>query len=168
MSRATSEVAAKYERRLANINADFNKQREGLGGEVAAWQQQLADEAKNVRGGIAQGPIFKAYKQLYDESVLNLKSRRTRLEREKAKRVSDLERWHEAQVAGEKDKLRTDASSHNPMISAVLQVINGSPQYPREHYMFAIMFFSLLVSVVLELIIVYVFHILAVEHGDMY
>jgi len=168
VSRAISEADAEYDRRLGNISADFDKRLQGIGGEVDAWQQQLAVEVQNVRGGVAEGVKFKAYEGLYNKAVSGLNSRRTQLELERAERVSDLEEWHEEGVARVKEKLRTDSSSHNPMISAVLQVLGGTPQYSMKYYTLSIVLFSLLVSVVLELIIVYVFHVLAVNNGDMF
>ncbi len=168
VNQAIQQANALYENRLANINADYEQRLEGISSQVKFWQQELAKEVKNVQGRTSIGARFEGYKLLYDESVRKLQSRRRRLEHERSERVGALERWHQQGIAKKKESLRTDTSSHNSLISDVLELINGTPLYPRQHYMLVIVVFSLLVSIVLELIIVYVFHVLAVEYGDLY
>ena len=97
-----------------------------------------------------------------------LNSRRSKLEGERSEQIRDLEQWHEEKVDEVRVKLKTDPSYHNPMISAALRFLSGSSQYSMGLYLFAVVFISFLLSGVTELIIYYVFHVVAVHGGDMF
>ena len=168
LAKKTEEARTQHAEKLEQIDAAFQKRMTGINAEVELWRQRLDVEAQRVINGVSEGPRYKAYENQYNRAIQNRDNLRSELEAARLQQLRELNMAHEQNLADLAESLKSSREVQNKMLSAMLQVIHSSPNYPRRHYIVVIFLISLLLTVALESVIVCSFKVLAIYHGDLF
>lgn len=157
-----NDINANYDRQIVNINNAYDNQ-------IQPWKDEMkTQEQYKYSNGEFRGPQWAAANQNVQQ--LNEK-RNDALTKNQQARTKDLVQIEEKRIQAIDSigkTLKTDNSSSNKMINALLEVITFNPNYNKGYYIFAICIFSVLISIGLEFVIWSSFTVLAINHGDVF
>ena len=168
LAEKTQAVRDRYTAQLKQIDTEFDKRMAGIDAEVEMWRQQLDREAQRVINGISEGPRYKAYEKQYNQAIEKRDKLRDQHETARLQQITRLTQAHERNLRNAAEYLKNSRIVQNKMLSATLQVLNSSPNYPQWQYLAAIVFISILLTIALESVIICSFRVLAIYHGELF
>jgi hypothetical protein len=195
VNKTANELNANYDKRQTNIQDAYDKRRIQINSEyeqqkekqfeaeqkdVDYWAKLMDEERLNFgENKVWEGRTYRSYEKKWKERKEKQRQHQDELESKRLEEIHALEQSYnqernilmaglDNEVMVIKERLKSDSSSHNKIISAALQVINMKPDYPQWQYISCIGLISILLTLALESIIIGAFTMLAIKHGDLF
>ena len=162
------EIMTLHDEQVKQAENDFDNDMKISEKEVDWWNQKVLEESKNVVRGTSMGPKLEAAKEELEEARERHEKRRDKYETERSKKIQESRHNRDQELANVEQNLKNSREVQNKMLSAMLEVIYFSPNYPQEFYKFIILAISFLLTFALETIIIGSHGVLAMNHSDVF
>ncbi len=157
-----TDINSNYDRQSTAINTNYDNQ-------IVPFKDEMkAQEKFRYSNGEFRGPEWEAANQNVTQRNNERNTALAANEAARIKALNDLNTQNTNSVNEAEKKLKTDNSSSNKMVNAMLEVITFNPNYSKGLYLFAILVLSVLISVGMEYVIWASFTVLAINHGDFF
>ena len=157
------EIINRHEERMKEFVEDFDDKMMASRSEVDFWKQKMIEESTT---GI--GPRFRETEEQYNVAIEKHEKNRSQYEAELSEKKQKSREKRDRELVNLEENLKSSRTSQNKMLSAMLQVISFSPNYPQELYTSIIFSVSMLLTFALETIIIGSSQVLAINHGDVF
>ena len=157
------EIINRHEERVKESVEGFNDKMNASRYEVDFWKQKMIEESKT---GI--GPRFRETEKQYNVAIEKHEKNRSQYEAELSEKRQKSREKRDRELVNLEENLKSSRTAQNKMLSAMLQVISFSPNYPQELYTGIIFLISILLTFALETIIIGSSQVLAINHGDVF